>query len=58
MKANIVPNYVFLLDTDIIGDEIVSHDVEFRIDALIEDTMVLAETYQEIWHKQEKSYGF
>jgi FMN reductase len=58
MKANIVPNYVFLLDTDIIDDEIVSHDVEFRIDTLIEDTMVLAETYQEIWRKQEESYGF
>lgn len=58
MKANIVPNYVFLLDTEIIGDEITSDDVYFRIDTLIEDTMVLAETYQEIWRKQEESYGF
>jgi FMN reductase len=58
MKANIVPNYVFLLDTETIGDEITSDDVYFRIDTLIEDTMVLAETYQEIWRKQEESYGF
>lgn len=58
MKANIVPNYVFLLDTEIIGDEITSDDFHFRIDTLIEDTMVLAETYQEVWRKQEESYGF
>ena len=58
MKANIVPNYVFLLDTDIINGEIVNHDVVFRISALVEDTMVLAETYKEVWRKQEESYGF
>ena len=58
MKANIVPNYVFLLDTDIINGEIVNHDVEFRISTLVEDTMVLAETYKEVWRKQEESYGF
>ena len=58
MKANIVPNYVFLLDTEIIGGEITSDDVYFRIDTLIEDTMILAETYQEVWRKQEESYGF
>ena len=58
MKANIVPNYVFLLDTDIINGEIMNHDVEFRIRTLVEDTMVLAETYKEVWRKQEESYGF
>ena len=58
MKANIVPNYVFLLDNEILGEEITSDDVHFRIDTLIEDTMILAETYQEVWQKQEDSYGF
>lgn len=58
MKANIVPNYVFLLDSEIIGEEIMSDDVYFRIDRLIEDTMVLAEAYQEVWRKQEEEYGF
>ena len=58
MKANVVPNYVFLLDTELIGDDITSDDVYFRLDTLIEDTMVLAETYQEVWQKQEDSYGF
>lgn len=58
MKANIVPNYVFLLDTEIIGEKIISDDVYFRINTLIEDTMILAEAYQEAWRKQEENYGF
>lgn len=58
MKANIVPNYVFLLDTEIINQEITSDDVYFRIDTLVEDTMILAETYKKVWEKQEESYGF
>lgn len=58
MKANVVPNYVFLLDTDIIGEDITSDDVHFRIGTLIEDTMLLAETYQQVWEKQEDLYGF
>lgn len=58
MKANVVPNYVFLLDQEIMGDVITSDDVYFRIHTLIEDTMILAETYQEVWRKQEDNYGF
>lgn len=58
MKANIVPNYVFLLDTELIGNDITSDDVHFRIDTLIEDTIILAEAYQEVWRKQEERYGF
>lgn len=58
MKANIVQNYVFLLDTELIDETIISDDVHFRMDTLIEDTMILAQTYQEVWRKQEESYGF
>lgn len=58
MKANIVPNYVFVLDTDYNFEEIGNDDVLFRIDKLVEDTMVLAESYKTIWNKQEDSYGF
>src|SRR5699024_3620537 len=58
MKENIVPNYVFRLDADIIYNQIINDDVEFRIDRLTEETIVLAETYKEIWQRQEESYGF
>lgn len=58
MKANIVPNYVFVLDTDYDQDQIANDDVHFRMDKLVEDTMVLAKSYQQIWEEQEESYGF
>lgn len=58
LKANIVPNYVFLVDTDLDAEGIRNDDVHFRIRRLIEDTMVLAEAYKEAWEQQEESYGF
>ncbi|WP_208559683.1 NADPH-dependent FMN reductase [Marinilactibacillus kalidii] len=58
MKSSIVPNYVFLLDTDYQGGKIINDDIHFRIDKLIEDTLVLATAYKEIWSAQEESYGF
>jgi FMN reductase len=58
MKANIVPNYVFIEDKDFILQEIVNDDVLLRLETLVENTMVLARTYQEIWRQQEESYDF
>ncbi|MGX7024606.1 NADPH-dependent FMN reductase [Vagococcus hydrophili] len=58
MKANIVPNYVFVKDTDIIQKEIVNDDVLFRMDNLIENTVALATTYQKVWADIEEDYGF
>ena len=40
------------------GEDVKSDDVYFRMDTLIEDTMILAETYKKVWEKQEESYGF
>lgn len=58
MRANVVSRYVFITDTDFTGQELTSDDIDFRLDRLLEDTLVLAETYQHIWQKQENSYGF
>ena len=58
MKANIVPRYVFIKDTDIINKEIVNDDVLFRMEQLVENTVVLAESYQLIREKTEEDYGF
>lgn len=58
MKANIVPNYVFIEEKDFTLREIVNDDVLLRLETLVENTMVLARTYQEIWRKQEDSYDF
>lgn len=58
MKANIVPRYVFIKDTDIINKEIVNDDVSFRMEQLVENTVVLAKSYQLIREKTEEDYGF
>lgn len=58
MKANIVPNYVYILDTDFSNGKIINDDIHFRMDKLVEDTIVLAKAYKDIWGKQEDSYGF
>ncbi|HCM88446.1 MULTISPECIES: NADPH-dependent FMN reductase [Vagococcus] len=58
MKANIVPNYVFVKDTDVIQQKIVNDEVLFRMDNLIENTVVLATSYQKIWQETEEDYGF
>lgn len=58
MKANTVPTYVFIKDTDIINKKIVNDDVLFRLDNLIENTVILTESYQLIREKTETDYGF
>lgn len=58
MKANIVPRYVFIKDTDILNQEITNDDVLFRMEQLVENTVVLAESYQLIREKTEEDYGF
>lgn len=58
MKANIVPRYVYVLDTDFDRESIINDDVHFRIGQLIDDTMILATTYQEILQREEEAFGF
>lgn len=58
MKATIVPTYVFIEDVDFIQKELKNDDVLFRLDNLIENTVVLAESYQLIREQTEANYGF
>lgn len=58
MKAIVVPNYVFLEDKDFDKQVIINDDVHFRLENLMEDTIVLARTYQTIWDAQEAEYDF
>ena len=55
MKAQIVQTYVFIEEKDFHRKEIVNDDVLFRIDRLVEDTIVLTETYTKI---REEKYDF
>lgn len=58
MKAQVVQPYVFVGGEDLIRGEIVNHDVIQRLDRLVEDTVVLTQTYQKIREEKEASYGF
>jgi FMN reductase len=58
MKAQIVQTYVFIEEADFYRKEITNHDVLFRIQRLVEDTVVLTETFTEIREKKEAEYDF
>ncbi|WP_102028864.1 NADPH-dependent FMN reductase [Salirhabdus sp. Marseille-P4669] len=58
MKAQIVQTYVFIEEKDFHRKEIVNDDVLFRIDRLIEDTVMLTETYEKIREAKDAEYGF
>lgn len=58
MKANLLPNYVFLVDTDFGAERIENDDIQLRLKKLVEDTLLLADTYQMMQSLQEQSYDF
>ncbi|MET3682264.1 FMN reductase [Alkalibacillus flavidus] len=58
MKAQIVQTYVFIEESDFYEKQIINDDVLARLDRLVEDTMVLTETYQQIKQAKEDQYDF
>ncbi|TFB21390.1 NAD(P)H-dependent oxidoreductase [Filobacillus milosensis] len=58
MKAQIVQSYVFIEEEDFQRKEIINHDVLFRIERLVEDTVVLTQTYQRIREEEDAKYDF
>ncbi|UOQ84037.1 NADPH-dependent FMN reductase [Gracilibacillus salinarum] len=58
MKAQVVQQYVYIEDVDFYRKEITNDDVLFRIDRLVEDTMMLARTYQQMQREKDAEYDF
>lgn len=58
MKAQIVQTYVFIEEKDFHQKQIINDDVHFRIERLVEDTIVLTETYKQIRAEKEAEYDF
>lgn len=58
MKAQIVQTYVYIEEKDFYRKEIMNPDVLFRIERLVEDTIILVETYASIREEKEAEYGF
>ncbi|QFF98858.1 NAD(P)H-dependent oxidoreductase [Psychrobacillus glaciei] len=58
MKAHIVPTYVFIEEKDFLRKEIVNDDILFRLDRLVEDTMLTVEAFEIIRAKKDEEYDF
>lgn len=58
MKAQLIQTYVFIEEKDFQRKELVNDDVQLRIERLVEDTVLLTETYQKIRESKEAQYGF
>lgn len=58
MKAQVVQSYVFIEEQDFHRNKIINDDVLFRIERLVEDTVVLTKTYTQIREEKEAEYDF
>lgn len=58
MKAHIVPTYVFIEEADFLREEIINDDIHFRLERLVEDTLLQIEAVQMIREKQDAKYDF
>lgn len=58
MKAQIVQTYVYIEEVDFYQKEIINEDILFRIDRLVEDTIMLTKTYQQLLQEKEEQYDF
>jgi FMN reductase len=58
MKAQVVQSFVFIEAKDIHRGQIVSDDVSLRIERLVEDTVVLTQTYSQMRSAREIAYAF
>lgn len=58
MKAHIVPTYVFIEEKDFNRKEIINDDVLFRMERLVEDTVLLVDAYVKIREAKDAEYVF
>lgn len=58
MKAQVVQPSVFVEETDLHRNQIVSSDIVQRIDRLVEDTVVLTRAYASMREAADAAYGF
>lgn len=58
MKAHVVQTFTFMDERDFFRKEIVNEDALFRIERLVEDTVTITRTYEEIRVEKEAAYDF
>ncbi|MBW7455370.1 NADPH-dependent FMN reductase [Paenibacillus sepulcri] len=58
MKAHIVPAYVFIEEKDFNRKEIVNDDVRFRLERLVEDTVLYTDAFAKVREAKDAEYDF
>lgn len=58
MKAHIVPTYVYIEEQDVLRKEIVNDDIHFRMERLVEDTVMTADVFAAVRKQKETEYDF
>ncbi len=58
MKAHIIPTYVFIEEKDFHRKEIINDDILFRMERLVEDTVLLVDAYAGIRQMKDAEYDF
>ena len=58
LKAQILQKYLFITDKHFFRGELMDDGIYFRIQNLVDDTILLTETYQEMRQKQEEQFDF
>src|SRR5690625_2430427 len=58
MKAHIIPTYVFITEADLINGSIVNDDIIFRLERLVEDTVLANDANEYIRKQLEMQYDF
>ncbi|MCZ0717448.1 NADPH-dependent FMN reductase [Aerococcus kribbianus] len=58
LKASIVPNYLFIHDTAFDHEKLIDDDVYFRLQTLIQDSLILARAMQNAWQEQDDAFDF
>lgn len=58
MKAHLVPTYVFIEEKDFLRQEIINDDIHFRLERLVEDTVLTVKAYEMIRAKKDAAYDF
>ncbi|KMY50257.1 NADPH-dependent FMN reductase [Peribacillus loiseleuriae] len=58
MKAHIVQTYVFIEEKDFHRKEIINDDIIFRMERLVEDTVLLVRAYSDIRQAKDAEYDF
>ncbi|MGE8077488.1 NADPH-dependent FMN reductase [Peribacillus loiseleuriae] len=58
MKAHIVQTYVFIEEKDFHRKQIINDDILFRMERLVEDTVLLVHAYSDIRQAKDAEYDF